>query len=803
LRIEIDDAEAVFDEAKEDFDYYGPIIVTGALENGNALPDLGKVFLTAGGLNASGVCFVSAESGEPGAVLGEDTLYGTDRQAQYIRGSLEGDAAWKSGPFYLAVPKGRVEPPRGDQLMVRAMAMAPGVEVAGGTPIAFIFEFGGAQDWDAIQAFIGGAKEGAATDLYAEASLYTGDTTLGELWISKQVENVTPVDNSQEFRFAVYYNAYEEGGAGGASSYKYAEGQRLNLADHPVRGAASVNTGEGGDPSLWNTFTLKNGGLAKIEGLPMVVEGDPVAYTYCYRVEEMDCPGQYDPPRYFIYDFTSKGDIPLTEADYFTIDTDMEAAAVTVINKREAKSFLRVSKKAFSADGSEIFDGPFTFMITCSQDNQAPWYPVNLTGRISGSLPDTHLAAGEFALNAYGMAYIELDPDLDRAGAPLYYRVTEAAGKPDSASPYAAFYMQGTWEMEGSGGKLYLNKDSRAIDGNLSAAWLLNKGKAFVTEGFAYNANLDHEIMFFNVAAPELKIGKTAGDGVPAGKAFDFEICMVENGAESKVPLTMDAGLAAGGHMALLVEITDAAGAIAGAESRIVSDSEGRPVILRLMQNEAARIANLPQGQYRVRELTADYGATYKIGDDGSQPGRDAAITLDKDSQVIFYNYIANNPEEPDTPEEPGKPEGPETPEGPDTPGEPAKPEGPGPGEPTEPEAPKPDEPEKPTPPGGTYPPEPPAPTAPGNTLEPDGPHSYIEKGGDGTPKGEWIWDNDSGQWVFHGYNQLPKTGDFGIKPGLSPPWLVAVIVSGLAMGTRIRKKQEIVRRGLYHERGK
>jgi len=319
------DDEAFYDKEVDDtYNYYGPMTVKAMLKRapaGVVLPDLEKIFLTVSGLNSEGVCFVSEKSDDTHDELPEGILFGTDRYAQYIDGDGSDDT-WISKEFYVAIPTSRDYPENGDQLLVKAMAMAPGVEVEQGTPVVYAFAQNDVQDWNEIQAFIGGASEGVEVTLYAEASWHTGGTSLGDLLISKQVKNATPDDFDHEFTFAVYYN----------DNRNFDPVKRLKLADYPVHAAYSVDTVD-------NTFTLKNGGLAYIQALPMVVGGGDARYEYYYWVEEIDISGQdFDTPHFEI----SIGE-PLGDSVYgerigpfqLDADEDMEVAFVTVTNTYE------------------------------------------------------------------------------------------------------------------------------------------------------------------------------------------------------------------------------------------------------------------------------------------------------------------------------------------------------------------------------------------------------------------------------------------------------------------------------------
>jgi len=271
---------AAYDDSSDpNYNFFGPMTVTGTLSDpaaGGDLSGLTSVALTASGLESSGVKFLA--TGSAADLLPTGTVPGTAQPAQIVTGSGSGDV-WTSNEFYLAIPKGRT-PDRGDALTVNAMAMAPDVPVVQGTPVVFAFADPntGVQNWDTIQAFIGGVSADQPVNLYAEASWYSGGTSQGTLQISKTVQNASPEDVGTAFNFKVYYN----------NSTDWTTAQTLNLTDFPVRGAA-VDTAS-------NTFSLSNGGLASIAGLPMDVSGSP-GYSYHYWVEEVGAPTVgFDPP---------------------------------------------------------------------------------------------------------------------------------------------------------------------------------------------------------------------------------------------------------------------------------------------------------------------------------------------------------------------------------------------------------------------------------------------------------------------------------------------------------------------------
>ena len=267
------------DTSDPNYNLFGPMTVTGTLDNpaaGGDLSGLTDVALTASGLESSGVKFLASMSAAD--LLPTGTVPGTAQPAQIVAGSESG-GVWTSDEFYLAIPKGRM-PDRGDALTVNAMAMAPDVPVLEGTPVVFAFAdpTTGEQNWDTIQAFIGGVTASQSVNLYAEANWYSGGTSEGILRISKTVQNASPQDVGVAFDFKVYYN----------TSTDWSTAKALNLTDFPVRGAVTDTAN--------NTFSLSNGGLAIIAGLPMNVSGTP-GYSYHYWVEEVSPPTVgFEPP---------------------------------------------------------------------------------------------------------------------------------------------------------------------------------------------------------------------------------------------------------------------------------------------------------------------------------------------------------------------------------------------------------------------------------------------------------------------------------------------------------------------------
>ena len=270
--LSISDATSAYDDTTSaTYTFYGPLIATATLTDAvkGDLNDMTGAFLTSSGLNSDGVTFVSApDASDPlGSKLDTAKLPGTTTDAQFVTGTASGDT-WTSSGFYLAIPKTRTDPARGDQLMVKAMAKAPDITVQDGTPVVLSFADKDAiQDWQAIQSFIGATTGDQTVPLYAQANWYTGDTAKGDLQIAKTVDNMSINDQDQAFTFAVYYSN-DPADTSPAS---------LNLANFPVQGASSVNT-----TSKPNTFTLRNGGVGIIQGLPTTLSGgDEIGRASC------------------------------------------------------------------------------------------------------------------------------------------------------------------------------------------------------------------------------------------------------------------------------------------------------------------------------------------------------------------------------------------------------------------------------------------------------------------------------------------------------------------------------------------
>ena len=617
---------------------YIPLTVTALLENIGGGADLDGVFLTASGPDADGVTFTDGAD-ENAQALPYGTIYGTDESAQFLAGgSFErsgGDWIWESD-VYLKIPANRA-PDYGDLLTIRAMAGAGGVPVYPGTPVTLVYGSGGVQDWNYVQAFIGAAQDGMTADLYAEASVYTGSTSLGSIGIQKMLENNAPTDDDTEFSFAVYHNP---------ASDSFDSATRLDLNAHPVRAAVSVNTEVAGS----HYFTLKNGGQAFIDGIPedhyyWVVELGPVsgylAPEYAvpvaaaalgrdlaieaaqgFRTNSLRMTGGTASTVFY----NTKSVIEIEGEPDTGTDTDTDA-------DMSINAHLRIGKIAIGLieGGDEMTNVrgvEFEYTLQYRGGSESDWKPVNLNSRfstgVSARAPDGEFGGGRlisaadgmFALNHYGEAYIELDPAYE-------YRVIETEN-PDYASAYAlGIYEDGAW---------------RAMTGGPVNAYWKDRGRERITDAFRLSSDGYYQIIFTNVDIPchDLTIGKTVAEPGVRDELFQFEIVYTGGGLGAAVPWTVPLTTDPGVYEAMLVTGNDGL----SLEGRITDGT-----ILNLKHGESVTIADLFTGHFIVRELPKEgYAASYSINGSEAAPaidGQTGDIHLAGAVRVDFVNTVA------------------------------------------------------------------------------------------------------------------------------------------------------------------
>ncbi|MCL2112091.1 MAG: hypothetical protein FWH32_07605 [Clostridiales bacterium] len=560
------------------FDFYGPLRVNASVDSpySDYALDLDKVFLSAEGPDTSGVRFVSGLSPSDNE-FPSSTLYGTARTMQYL--SAADFTGGASGDIYMKVPSGR-NPANGDRLTVHAMGMAVNVPLIEGTPLVYVFEQGGVYDWNRVQAFVGAARSGLITNIYAEARLTTGDTVLGQLYIAKQVENPSTVDLDREFRFELLHSTEPDPDTA----------TRVNLTTHPVHSAASVNTAE-------NTFTLRKGALAMIDHLP-------VDDYYWFR--ELDVPDEYSSVQHEISVSASPtqgnqdGDIN----SMFLVDAP--TAMVNYYNTRNVeKAHFSIGKVAQERIGEgpveNVTDLSFELKLESSADNGSTWQAVNLAGRFSsngGRVTDGN--GGVFSLHSKQNAFIELDPE-------LLYRVSEVPG-----SRFTPMYALVHYTDGGGGSGVRAWEPVMSSD---DAPGTFGAGGSYTSGAFAVKDGEHYLMMFTNldVGLYDLSLSKSAfrrTSEADTDTLFPFQVYYMNHDGllnyNEPIPLS-------DGSVRESLAVTGV-----GAE-RIVTDASGHSV-LYLKHGETATIRGLPAGHYKVVELLGQlprgvrYAASYTIG---------------------------------------------------------------------------------------------------------------------------------------------------------------------------------------------
>ncbi|MCL2136882.1 MAG: Cys-Gln thioester bond-forming surface protein [Coriobacteriia bacterium] len=619
------------------YEVFGSFVVTAGLQNTGSPLALDKVFLTVNGNEAEDIVFLVENNGvfSPLPKDAGESVYGTANVAQYLQA---GDFATDgeklvSRDIYLSIPAGR-DPGNGDigdLLNIRAYAMARAVELLAGTPVTFMYGANGLMDWNAVQAFIGAAKDGMSIDLYSDATLDTGDTPLGGLYVLKSIDNATPLDFDTEFTFQLLHANSPAGPWSLVSLSASGSGKA-----HQVHNAASLGL-------VANTFSLKHGGMVLVEGLAADTDD-------FYIVREVDLPPGFNPlPRYTI---------PLASSPVATATDGAETTAfqfadglamVSFVNDKEvAKGHLYIGKSALTihSDGSPIeydIENRFEFLLEYSNDSGTTWFPVNLTG-IFGSDGGSVVNAddGIFTLSSKDLAFVELDTE-----AGLIYRVTELNLGDGYVSSYAwvLFYDAGVDDWMST----YHSSDQ---DSN----W--GENHLYATSSIVVEADQYCLLVFnnVNVNLVNLQISKTVSgtsDATDLNRLFSFMIiCETENLAlPTGIPLPLSNGSDPDSF------------AVAGIEpDRIATGSLGYPSIIQLKHGETATVIGLPAGTYVVLEVSeSSYETAYAVNAGASilsETGRTEEIEILVDTLVSFTNtkQVPNGPDNPKTPKVPEAP---------------------------------------------------------------------------------------------------------------------------------------------------
>ena len=637
--------------------YYGPLTVSVKLNNspGGKLSagNLDKVFLAVNGEASSGVSFVSAPNNLASSLLPEGKIYGADDDGQYLDvfADNDGDGVWESSEFYLKVPDSRRPVTYTDRLAIAARAMVKDVLLVQGTPVIFVYGDGDIQDWNAVQAFMGAAKDGTRTSLYAEDSINTAGTEFGQIYVSKQIENSTPLDDNAVFTFQLLYSATEAPAAGF---------EPVDLKDFPVHGAFGFNATD-------NTFTLKNGGLAMFEWLPT---------EYYYQVKETGVSAIYPDANFSIPVAATPVTVktPGKTTSAFQMDDDLAMAMVSFVNIKQdiPKAHLYIGKTAVDhiSFGNMInkFDAEYSFVLEYSDDGGNAWQPVVLTGDIftsdGGKITDG--AKGKFTLKTLDMAYIDVD------SSKLYRAVEEYPG-PNYLSMYAL--VQTEYDSASSE---WINSSTQ----NNAPHWD-DIRNYHITEEFKVTPGGYHWLVFSNLKIYDLSITKNvAGSATDMdfNTLFGFQLVYMGQYPEA-VPLST-----APLYGPYYIEgITD---------DRIKTDSNGFPSVFLLKHGETATIKNLPAATYKILEQPyEEFTTTYVIDSEAEVPALNNRETdvflIIKDARVTYKN-TRPEPKNPDEPTEPNAPNNPNTPTEPNTPNNPNTPTEPNtpnnPNTPTEPD---------------------------------------------------------------------------------------------------------------------
>ncbi|MCL1983194.1 MAG: Cys-Gln thioester bond-forming surface protein [Clostridiales bacterium] len=585
--------------------YYGPLRVNAKLENlpsgSNGPFELSQIYLTAAGINADDIKFVDS------AHLPLDTgiVYGTSSIEQCLDGQVFGAGnGLESDDFYLEIPTLRADE---KNLKITAMAKAAKIPLLEGTPITFVYctpGGNGVQEWEEVQAFVGGAGDGMEIDLYAMDVLNTDVTVTGDIYLVKEVENGGLGD---EFAFRLYTSA----------SNDFSTAAQVLLNDGfvlPAKGR--VNTEN-------NTIETEEGWV-EITGLPadkfywIEEVGQPGGYTTEYKIDIADTLG-----------IPLKLTLPGTRTSAFKMDIDVDGLAmVTFINKKEVpKTQLYVTKIAYDLDSEgnavRYAEDPFSFKIEYADKNaDFPGSPLDLRSVFESSTDvsntDPSLAAGTFSIKSNDMASIELDPEYK-------YRVAEINPGAGYSPAYSIVHMHYKGDLDWEA----------TVESNIAEGWAL-EGGYYTTSEFEVVPGDFYMMVISNTDYPEssLELSKKVDGNASASsknQPFSFQVLYTNSALDLDsypLPLSYD-----------FIEGIP--------EGRISVDWNNNPTVVWLKDGETAVIKNLPPGEYMICEVPeTGYTATYAIDSGKEKPvnagGRTEAFHLSGDTaKVVFRNAAA------------------------------------------------------------------------------------------------------------------------------------------------------------------
>ncbi|MCL2587795.1 MAG: Cys-Gln thioester bond-forming surface protein [Oscillospiraceae bacterium] len=592
------------------YGFYGPLTIRATLQHmttGTAapVPALTGVYLSASGPNAANAIFTMGSGASATPLPTSGPIFGYPQPGQFIAGTTFGtpisNGVWELEGVYLRVPLDRT-PANAESLAITARAEATNVGLVEGTPLLFAYEADYIQNFDHVQAFVGAAQPNTVARRYAETHIQTGGTVVGRVYVSNHVANVSPFDLETPFTFQLLSSA--------SNSTNLADFTAVNLSAFPISGAFTV------DP-VTNTFTLRDGRTAVIEGLPTDLH---------YRVVASAFPeGFSNTPGFSIHSGGSHSHGTGTSTTTFQIGgtgTNRLATVAFTQHRTTPTAHIHVQNIALEPIGTAPTAHRFGFSIEISRNNGTSWEPLNLTDRFhsSGGAVISPASNGRFTLGARDVALIEVDVN------PAYrYRVTEE----NPGQNWTPSFMLQQFRRTTTGFNLHHSStDADSPNWNPNAG-LFRTGNVTVQSGDQVYVN------FLNTAASlhDLSLRKNIAGGSTA-QYFDFQVTHRASGVDRLLHFTTDSSAVSGGTARITGVPAD----------RIRNDSNGHPTILRLRHNDTAVIHGLSTAQYIIRELgTGGYIVTYTVGGGNSRPtanGTTGPIQVNGDTSVVFTNTL-------------------------------------------------------------------------------------------------------------------------------------------------------------------